>query len=390
MKNKKYLAGKHFVHIPGPTNIPDRVLRAMDKQIIDHRGPEFSEMAVRIIDNLKKVVKTKNHLIIYPASGTGAWESAIANTLSPGDKVLVYETGHFSNLWIDVARKFKLEVDVIPSDWRSGAKIELIEKKLIEDKEKKIKALMMVHNETSSGVKYNIQKISQKIQDLKHPCLLMVDTVSSLASSNFENDEWKVDVMVGGSQKGLMLPPGIAFNTVSPKALEKYRSSTLPKYFWDWEMMIENNKNGFFPYTPAVNLMFGLEEAMKILNEEGLDNVFSRHTRLANATRKAVEGWGLEIFCNCVESYSDSCTTIFSPKGIDPDHLRSVILNEFNISLGMGLSKIKGKVFRIGHLGDLNEVSLIGVLGGIEMGLSKVGYKIKKSGTQEAINYLAH
>lgn len=389
MKNKKYLSGKHFVHIPGPTNIPDRVLRAMDKQIIDHRGPEFSEMLLKLIDNLKKIIKTKNHLIIYPASGTGAWEAAIVNTLSSGDKVLVYETGHFSNLWVDVAKKFKLNVDVIPSDWRSGIKIELIEKKLLEDKEKKIKALMIVHNETSSGVKNNIQEISKKIKDLKHPCLLMVDTVSSLASMNFENDEWNVDVMVGASQKGLMLPPGISFNTVSPKALEKYKSSTLPKSFFDWQTMIENNKNGFFPYTPATNLLFGLEESLKILTEEGLENVFLRHARLAKATRLAVENWGLEIFCKDSACYSDTCTTVIAPSAIDSDHLRSVILNEFNISLGMGLSRLKGKVFRIGHLGDLNEVSLLGVLGGIEMGLSKTGYKIKKSGTQEAINFLA-
>jgi len=388
-KSNSFQPGKHFLQIPGPTNVPDRVLRAMDYPTIDHRGPEFAEIAKRVLDKIKLIFKTSEPVIIYPGSGTGAWEAAIVNTLNEGDKVLMFETGEFSTKWWDIAEKLKLKGDFVEGDWRTGADPEIVEKKLKEDSNKEIKAVFVVHNETSTGVASRIGEIRKAMDNANHPALLMVDTISSLASIDYKHEEWKVDVTVGGSQKGLLLPPGLSFNAISSKALEAYKNSKLPKSYWDWKPMLDNNKNGFFPYTPATNLFYGLDEAINMLLEEGLENVFARHKRHAEATRLAVKAWGLEILCKNPEEYSNSLTAVMMPDGYDADALRKVILDNYNMSLGMGLNKIKGKVFRIGHLGDFNDLMLSGTLAGVEMGLAKAGVPFKKGGILAALDYLS-
>lgn len=388
-KSNSFQPGKHFLQIPGPTNVPDRVLRAMDYPTIDHRGPEFAEIAKRVLDKIKLIFKTSEPVIIYPGSGTGAWEAAIVNTLNEGDKVLMFETGEFSTKWWDIAEKLKLKSDFVEGDWRTGADPEIVEKKLKEDTNKEIKAVFVVHNETSTGVASRIGEIRKAIDNANHPALLMVDTISSLASIDYKHEEWKVDVTVGGSQKGLLLPPGLSFNAISSKALEAYKNSKLPKSYWDWKPMLDNNKNGFFPYTPATNLFYGLDEAINMLLEEGLENVFARHKRHAEATRLAVKAWGLEILCKNPNEYSNSLTAVMMPDGHDADALRKVILDNYNMSLGMGLNKVKGKVFRIGHLGDFNDLMLSGTLAGVEMGLAKAGVPFKKGGILAALDYLS-
>ena len=388
-KSNSFQPGKHFLQIPGPTNVPDRVLRAMDYPTIDHRGPEFAEIAKRVLDRIKLIFKTSEPVIIYPGSGTGAWEAAIVNTLNEGDKVLMFETGEFSTKWWDIAEKLKLKSDFVKGDWRTGADPEIVEKKLKEDTNKEIKAVFVVHNETSTGVASRIGEIRKAIDNANHPALFMVDTISSLASIDYKHEEWKVDVTVGGSQKGLLLPPGLSFNAISSKALEAYKNSKLPKSYWDWKPMLDNNKNGFFPYTPATNLFYGLDEAINMLLEEGLENVFARHKRHAEATRLAVKAWGLEILCKNPDEYSNSLTAVMMPEGHDADALRKVILDNYNMSLGMGLNKVKGKVFRIGHLGDFNDLMLSGTLAGVEMGLAKAGVPFKKGGILAALDYLS-
>ena len=380
--------GRHFLQIPGPTNVPDRVLRAMDYPTIDHRGPDFAELGLRVLDRIKLIFKTSEPVIIFPASGTGAWEAAIVNTLSAGDKILMFETGHFSTLWYDIAKKFKLEIDFVKGDWRTGVDPKIVEKKLKEDTEKKIKAVCVVHNETSTGVTSRIGEIREAMDVSNHPALLFVDTISSLGSIDYRHEEWKVDVTVAGSQKGLLLPPGLSFNAISSKALEAYKSSDLPKSYWDWEPMLENNKKGYFPYTPATNLLYGLDEAINMLTEEGLDNVFNRHKKFAEATRIAVRAWGLEILCKNSNEYSDSLTAVMVPDGHDADFLRKTILDNYNMSLGTGLAKVSGKIFRIGHLGDFNELMLAGTLAGVEMGLMKSNIPYKKGGILKALEYL--
>ena len=388
-KSNSFQPGKHFLQIPGPTNVPDRVLRAMDYPTIDHRGPEFAEIAKRVLDKIKLIFKTSEPVIIYPGSGTGAWEAAIVNTLNAGDKVLMFETGQFSSLWWEIAQKFNLDIDFVPGDWRTGVDPKVVEQKLNEDKDKKIKAVFVVHNETSTGVASRIGEIRKAIDNANHPALFMVDTISSLASIDYKHEEWKVDVTVGGSQKGLLLPPGLSFNAISGKALEAHKNAKQPKHYWDWKPMLENNKNGFFPFTPATNLVYGLEEALDMLMEEGLDNVFARHARHGEATRLAVKAWGLEILCKNPEEYSNSLTAVLVPEGCDADHLRKVILDEYDMSLGMGLNKVKGKVFRIGHLGDFNDLMLAGTLSGVEMGLKKAGVPYKPGGIMAALDFLS-
>ena len=388
-KSNSFKSGRHFLQIPGPTNIPDRVLRAMDRAIIDHRGPEFGELGKRVLDKIKLVFKTSQPVVMYPGSGTGAWEAAIVNTLNAGDKVLMFETGQFSSLWWEIAQKFNLDIDFVPGDWRTGVDPKVVEQKLNEDKDKKIKAIFVVHNETSTGVASRIGEIRKAIDNANHPALFMVDTISSLASIDYKHEEWKVDVTVGGSQKGLLLPPGLSFNAISGKALEAHKNAKQPKHYWDWKPMLENNKNGFFPFTPATNLVYGLEEALDMLMEEGLDNVFARHARHGEATRLAVKAWGLEILCKNPEEYSNSLTAVLVPEGCDADHLRKVILDEYDMSLGMGLNKVKGKVFRIGHLGDFNDLMLAGTLSGVEMGLKKAGVPYKPGGIMAALDFLS-
>jgi alanine-glyoxylate transaminase/serine-glyoxylate transaminase/serine-pyruvate transaminase len=388
-KSNSLRPGKHFLQIPGPTNIPDRVLHAMSYPTIDHRGPDFAEIAKRVLDRLKGVFKTTQPVIMYPASGTGAWEAAIVNTLNPKDKILMFETGQFSYLWAEQAKKLSLDVELVPGDWRHGIDHKVVEQKLSQDKDHKIKALLVLHNETATGITNNIGNIRKAMDSAKHPALLLVDTISSLASIDYRHDEWKVDVTVCGSQKGLLLPPGLSFNAISQKALEAHSRSTMQKAYWDWKPMLENNKNGFFPYTPATNLIFGLDEALNMLMEEGLENIFKRHARHAEATRIAVKAWGLEILAKNPEEYSNTITAILLPEGYDSDSLRKVILDDYNMSLGMGLNKIKGKVFRIGHLGDFNDLMLAGTLAGVEMGLKKSKIPFKSGGLMAAIDYLS-
>jgi alanine-glyoxylate transaminase/serine-glyoxylate transaminase/serine-pyruvate transaminase len=384
-----YLSGKHFLQIPGPTNVPDRVLRAMARPTIDHRGPEFSQLTHEVMDGLKQIFRTSGTVVIYPSSGTGAWEAALVNTLSPGDKILMFETGYFATLWRNMAMKLGLEVDFVPGDWRHGVDHAVIEEKLSEDKKHHIKALMVVHNETSTGVTSRIPGVRKAIDRTGHPALLMVDTISSLASIDYRHDEWGVDVTVGCSQKGLMLPPGLGINAISDKALKAAKSARLPKSYWDWKSMISDNKSGFFPYTPATNLLYGLRESLWMLVEEGLENVFARHHRLAEATRRAVKAWGLEILCLNPEEYSNSLTAVLMPNGYNADELRELILKKFNMSLGTGLGKLKGKIFRIGHLGDFNDLMLAGTLSGIEMGLALAKVPFSRGGVTEALDYLS-
>src|SRR5579859_875901 len=382
-------AGRHFLQIPGPSNIPDRVLRAMDRPIIDHRGPEFARMTKELLAELKPLFGTQGPVVVFPSSGTGAWEAAIVNTLSPGDKVVMFETGQFAALWRKMADKLQLAVDFIPGDWRHGADAALLEAKLAADKEQAIKAVMVVHNETSTGVTSRIPLIRQAIDKARHPALLMVDTISSLGSVEYRHDEWGVDVTVSCSQKGLMLPPGLGFNAVSDKALAAGKSNSMPRSYWDWDEMLKSNSSGFFPYSPATNMLFGLKEAVAMLNEEGLANVFARHERHAEATRRAVAAWGLEVLCLEPAEYSPVLTAVLMPEEVDADAVRGVILERFDMSLGTGLGKLAGKIFRIGHLGDFNDLSLIGTLAGVEMGLAVAGVPHKRGGVQAAMDYLA-
>ena len=384
-------AGRHFLQIPGPTNVPDRVLRAIDFPTVDHRGPDFGELGKNVLAGMKRVFKsTRGEVVIYPASGTGAWEAALVNTLSPGDRVMMYETGHFATLWQKMAAKLGLEVEFIAGDWRHGADPEAIEKRLRADTDKRIKAVCVVHNETSTGVVSRIAEVRKSIDAAKHPALFMVDTISSLASMDYRHDEWGVDVTVAGSQKGLMLPPGLSFNCISPKALAAGKSAQLTRSYWAWDEMIANGRKGYFPYTPATNLLYGLAEALKmLLDEEGLDAVFARHQRHAEATRRAVRAWGLEVFALDPREYSASLTGVMLPAGHDADRVRQVILEAFDLSLGTGLTKLGGKMFRIGHLGDFNDLMLMGALAGVEMGLDLAGVPVKREGVQAAMAYLA-
>ncbi len=384
-----YHPGRHFLQIPGPTNVPDRVLRAMDMPTIDHRGPEFADLTFEVLAGLKKVFKTESEVVIYPASGTGAWEAALANTLSPGDKVLMFETGHFATLWRGIASDLGLEVEFVPGDWRHGADPAEVEARLSADKNHAIESVMVVHNETSTGCASRIGEIREAIDAAGHPALFMVDVISSLGSIDYRHDEWKVDVTVAGSQKGLMLPPGLSFNAISAKALAASEASKLPKSFWRWQPMIDNNKTGYFPYTPATNLLYALREALRMLDEEGLDNVFARHRRHAEATRRAVRAWELEILCQNPDEYSDSLTAILVPDGHDADALRELILERYDMSLGTGLGKVQGKVFRIGHLGDFNDLMLAGTLAGVEMGLMRSSIPFSPGGVDAALEYLA-
>ena len=382
-------AGRHFLQIPGPTNVPDRVLRAMDMPTIDHRGPEFAQLTLEIVQGLKQVFKTSAEIVIYPASGTGAWEAALVNTLSPGDKVLMFETGHFATLWQGIASDLGLDVEFVAGDWRHGVDPAEVEARLNADKNHQIKAVMVVHNETSTGVTSRIAEISKAIDNAAHPALLMVDVISSLGSIDYRHDEWGVDVTVAGSQKGLMLPPGLSFNAISARALQAAKTATLPAAYWRWQPMINAIKTGYFPYTPATNLLYALREALQMLHEEGLDNVFARHRRHAEATRRAVRAWGLEILCLNPDEYSAALTAILVPDGHDADHLRKVILERFNMSLGTGLARVQGRVFRIGHLGDFNDLMLAGTLSGVEMGLAAAGIPFTRGGINAALDYLA-
>jgi alanine-glyoxylate transaminase/serine-glyoxylate transaminase/serine-pyruvate transaminase len=389
VKNAPRVAGRHFLQIPGPTPIPDRILHATARPIIDHRGPEFAKLGRRVLDGIKTVFKTSDPVIIYPSSGTGAWEAALANTLSPGDKVLMFETGQFGTLWKNMAERIGLVVEFIPSDWRIGADPEIIGARLAEDRNHSIKAVCIAHSETSTGCISPVAEIRSAMDAARHPALLMVDTISSLASVDYRHDEWSVDVSVGGSQKGLMLPPGLSFTAVSQKALKASQNSKLPHGYWDWKEMLANNERGFFPYTPATNLLFGLAEAIDMLHEEGLDAVFARHARLGEATRRAVKAWGLENLCRDPKYYSATVTSVLVPEGHNADHLRAVVLENFNMSLGTGLGKVAGKVFRIGHLGDTNDLTILGALSGVEMGLEIAGVPHNKGGVQAALDYLA-
>jgi alanine-glyoxylate transaminase/serine-glyoxylate transaminase/serine-pyruvate transaminase len=382
-------AGRHFLQIPGPTNVPDRVLRAIDSATIDHRGPAFGRLGMEILDNLRAIFQTNGPVVIYPASGTGAWEAALTNTLSPGDTVLMCRTGWFATLWHEMAQRLGLVPVFIDTDWRRGADVDAIGAALAEDRAHKINAVCVVHNETSTGCASRIDEVRRAMDAAGHPALLMVDTISSLASMDYRHDAWGVDVTVAGSQKGLMLPPGLSFNAISDRALKAAESARLPRSYWDWRPMLEANKTGYFPYTPGTNLLFGLNEAVKMLLEEGLANVFARHDRHAEATRRAVRSWGLEVQCADPRHYSSSLTAVRVPEGHSADTLRSTILDKYNMSLGNGLGILKDRVFRIGHLGDFGDLQLIGALGGVEMGLRTAGVPHKSGGVQAALDYLA-
>ena len=387
MRLNSHPSGRHFLQIPGPTNVPDRILRAMDNPTIDHRGPEFNALAKKVLRSVRQVFQTKQPVIVYPASGTGAWEAALVNTLSPGDLVLMWETGHFASLWKKMADRLAIKSEFMGGDWTKPADPAAIEKRLKEDTGHTIKAVCIVHNETSTGVVSNISAVRRAIDSAKHPALLLVDTISSLGSIDYRHDAWGVDVTVAGSQKGLMLPPGLSFNAVSEKAVAASKNSKMLKSFWNWEEMLTANTNGWFPYTPATNLIYGLNEACDMLLEEGLDAVFARHARHAEATRIAVTGWDLEILCRDSKAYSGSLTAIVMPEGHNADEFRKVALENFNLSLGQGLTKVAGKVFRIGHLGDTNDLTIIGALAGVEMGLALAGVPHRKGGVQAAMDY---
>lgn len=385
-----FRSGRHFLQIPGPTNVPDRVLRAIDSPTMDHRGPGFGALGHEVLAGMKRVFQTAGDVVIYPGSGTGAWEAALVNTLSPGDRVLMYETGQFATLWSQIAKRLKLEVELIPGDWRHGVDAAAIGARLDDDKAHAIKAVCVVHNETSTAVTSDVPAVRKAIDAAGHPALLLVDTISSLASIDYRHDEWGVDVTIGGSQKGLMLPPGLGFNAISGKALDAAKSSTMPQSYWSWAEMLGPNAKGFFPYTPATNLLYGLREALTmLLDEEGLETVFARHRRLAEATRRAVRAWGLEILCLNEAEYSDSLTAILMPGDKGADALRGVILERFDMSLGAGLGKLADKIFRIGHLGDFNELMLMGTLAGVEMGLAAGGVPHEKGGVDAAMAYLS-
>ena len=384
-----YRAGRHFLQIPGPTNVPDRVLRAMSQPTIDHRGPEFQALGRELLDGVREVFGTTRPVVIFPASGTGAWEAALVNVLSPGDRVLMFETGHFATLWKQIAERMGLAVEWVPGDWRRGVDPAQVEAHLQEDRGHAVRAVCVVHNETSTGVASRIPLVRHAIDHARHPALFMVDTISSLGSIDYRHDEWGVDVTVGASQKGLMLPPGLSFNAVGEKALAAHGRATLPRAYWDWSAVLAANEKGFFPYTPATNLLYGLKEALAMLREEGLPRVFARHARHGEATRRAVRAWGLEILCAVPDEYSDSITAVMMPDGHDADRVRTVVLDRFDMSLGVGLTKLAGRVFRIGHLGDLNDLSLLGTLAGVEMGLKLSDVPVAASGVEAAMRYLA-
>ena len=383
-----YRSGRHFLQIPGPTNVPERVLRAMARPTIDHRGPEFAALALEVLEGIKEVFRTSGRVIIFPSSGSGAWEAALVNTMSPGDKVLMFETGQFAFLWQDMARKLGLDVQFVPGDWRHGVDPDQLESLLREDRGQAIKAVGIVHNETSTGITSRIGVARKAMDRAGHPALLMVDSISSLASMPYEHDKWGVDVTVGGSQKGLMLPPGLSFNAISEKALAANKTARLSRAYWDWQSMVTANASGFFPYTPATNLLFGLKESLTMLREEGLDNVIARHARHGEATRRAVRAWGLEVMALNPAEYSASATAVLVPAGCNADEVRKVILEHFDMSLGNGLNKVAGKVFRIGHLGDFNDLMLAGTLCGVEMGLELAGMPHKTGGVAAALDYL--
>jgi alanine-glyoxylate transaminase/serine-glyoxylate transaminase/serine-pyruvate transaminase len=385
-------AGRHFLQIPGPSPVPDRILRALSYPTIDHRGPEFGELGLKVLAGLKQIFKTEHPVMIYPASGTGAWEAALVNTLNPGDTVLMFETGHFATLWKKMAEKLALKPEFLglpgSEGWRRGVDAAMIEERLHADKQHRIKAVCVVHNETSTGVTSDIPAVRHAIDSAGHPALLMVDTISGLAAADYRHDEWGVDVGVAGSQKGLMLPPGISFNALSPRALEAAKAATLSRAFWDWNEIVPMNQTGYWPYTPSTNLLYGLSEAIEMILDEGLDQVFARHQRLAAACRSAVRGWGLEIQCADEAVYSPVLTGVMTPEGIDADAVRKVIYEHFDMSLGTGLGKVKGRMFRIGHLGDCNDLTLMATLCGCEMGLEMAGVKLRGSGVQQALRHL--
>ena len=385
-------AGRHFLQIPGPSPVPDRILRAMSYPTIDHRGPEFGVLGLKVLDGIKKIFKTQQPVVIYPASGTGAWEAALTNTLSPGDTVLMYETGHFATLWKQMAERLGLKPEFLGlpgiEGWRRGVQADMIEKRLREDSQHAIKAVCVVHNETSTGVTSDIAAVRRAIDAAGHPALLLVDTISGLASADYRHDEWGVDVTVSGSQKGLMLPPGISFNAVSAKALAASEHAKLPRSFWGWTEIIEMNKSGYWPYTPNTNLLYGLSEALDMLQDEGLDNVLARHQRLGEACRRAVRAWGLEIQCADPAVYSPVLTGVMMPEGVDADAVRKIIYERFDLSLGTGLGKVKGRMFRIGHLGDCNDLTLMATLAGVEMGLQIAGVPVAASGLPAAMEFL--
>jgi alanine-glyoxylate transaminase/serine-glyoxylate transaminase/serine-pyruvate transaminase len=384
-----YQPGRHFLQIPGPTNVPDRVLRAIDNPTIDHRSADFARLGADCLEGMKAVFKTKGEVMIYPSSGTGAWEAALVNTLSQGDRVVIFDNGHFASLWSKMAKNLGLVVDAIPGDWRHGPDAASLSAKLREDPGHEIKAVMVVHNETSTGVTCNVPAIKNALDDAAHPALLLVDTISSLASIDYRHDEWGVDVTVSGSQKGLMLPPGLSFNAISARAIAASKTSRMPKSYWNWDEMREPNRKGFFPYTPSTNLLYGLREALKmLLEEEGLENVFLRHNRHAEATRRAVRAWGLEVFALNPAEFSSSLTAVLLPEGFDEAAVRRIILNKFNMSLGAGLNRLAGKVFRIGHLGSFNDLMLAGTLCGVEMGLQLAGVPRKAGGIDAALEFL--
>ncbi len=392
-------SGRHFLQIPGPSPVPDRILRAMSLPTIDHRGPEFGVLGLKVLSGIRKIFRTNHPVVIYPSSGTGAWEAALANTMSPGDLVLMYETGHFASLWQKMATRLGLEIESLalpgkdetglPTSWRNGVQADLIEERLSRDTEHRIKAVCVVHNETSTGVTSNIAAVRRAIDATGHPALLMVDSISGLACTDYRHDEWAVDVSISGSQKGLMLPPGISFNAVSPRALEVSRSAKLPKAFWAWDEIIEGNKSGYWPYTPNTNLLYGLHEAIDMLLEDGLDAVFARHRRWAKGVRAAVNAWGLPIQCAAPEVYSPVLTGVITPPGVDADALRKLIHERFDLSLGTGLGKVKGRMFRIGHLGDCNDLTLMATLSGVEMGMKLFGVPLAGSGVQAAMDFFA-
>ncbi|MGQ0457109.1 MAG: pyridoxal-phosphate-dependent aminotransferase family protein [Hyphomicrobium sp.] len=381
--------GRHFLQIPGPTPVPERILAAMARQILDHRGQEFQQLGQRVLAGVKGLFKTQSNVIIYPASGTGAWEAGLTNTLSPGDKVLMCETGQFAVLWAQMAVKLGLTPEVIPTDWRIGADANLIEQKLRADKGHEIKAVCVVHNETSTGCRTRLDEVRKAVDGARHPALLMADTISGLACADLRHDEWGIDVTVAGSQKGMMLPPGLSFTAISAKAIEASKTAKLQKSYFSWDDMLAMNATGFFPYTPATGLLYGLAEAIDMINEEGLENVFARHERLAEATRRAVKGWGLELQCRDAKYYSPAVTTVIMPEAHNADAYRKIVLDNFNMSLGTGLNKIAGKAFRIGHLGDTNELTIMGALTGVEMGFDLAGVPHKKGGVDAAMAFLA-
>jgi alanine-glyoxylate transaminase/serine-glyoxylate transaminase/serine-pyruvate transaminase len=377
-------AGRDFLQIPGPTNVPDRVLRAIDAPTIDHRGPEFAALGRELLAGLGRILRTQGPVVVYPSSGTGAWEAALVNTLSPGDRVLAFETGHFATLWRDMAQRLGLEVAWVPGDWRHGADPDAVADILRRDDS--IRAVMVVHNETSTGVTSRVPEIRAAMEG--HPALLLVDTISSLGSIDYRHDEWGVDVTVGCSQKGLMLPPGLGLNAVSDRALAASERAGFPRSYWDWQPVIEANRAGVWPYTPPTNLFYGLREAIAMLEAEGLENVFARHRRHAEATRRAVRGWGLDVLCEDPREYSASLTAVVMPDGHDADELRRIVLDRYDLSLGTGLGKLAGQVFRIGHLGDFNDLMLAGTLAGVEMGLSRLGVPIERGAMDAALEYL--